>query len=71
MKYYVRAYCENNMPILGAIDGQGVIHCTNYKRSLHYKRLVNLPKEKLSLNGYAKKYLITDEKDNTLEIIVK
>jgi|GEM_PF-4256148 len=39
MKVYVEAYYSDNTPMLGNLDGQGVIHAKNYKRTKHYKGL--------------------------------
>ena len=39
MKLYVEAYYPDHTPILGNGDGQGVLKCTNYRRTKHYKML--------------------------------
>ena len=58
MKIYSEAYNAAGQQILGNLDGQFVWDTKNYKRTKHYKRLINLPSEKLSLNGRVKTYLI-------------
>lgn len=40
-KFYVEAYYADGTPILGNLDGQGIIYAKSYKRTLHYKELVN------------------------------
>jgi hypothetical protein len=40
-KYYIEAYYANDTPILGNLDGQGVIYATLYKRTQQYKELFN------------------------------
>jgi len=39
MKVYVEAYDSNNKQILGNLDGQGVIHAKQFRRTLHFKSL--------------------------------
>ena len=71
MKYYVEAFNADGGAILGNLDGQAVIHCRNWKRSAIYRRLVNTPKEKLSLNGRVVKYKIVDTYGNVCGVINK
>ena len=39
-KVYVEAYDEHDRQILGNLDGQTVIQAKNYRRTKHYKALV-------------------------------
>jgi len=41
MKYYIEAYYADGSQILGNMDGQGVLHCRQYRRTDHYKFLKN------------------------------
>lgn len=71
MKYYVEAFDKNGERILGTMDGQNVIKCKHWNRSAVYRRLVNTPKEKLSLNGRVMTYKIVDIYGNVYGIINK
>lgn len=39
MKIYIEAYRSDGTQILGNLDGQGVLHAKQYKRTNHYKHL--------------------------------
>ena len=71
MKIYVEAYDKNDNQILGNLDGQTVIRARNYKRTNDYKRLRDLPAEKLSLNGRVKQYRFITEQGNQIGVILK
>ena len=62
-RYYVEAYNGNNQRHLGNIDGQGVIDAIAYKRTDHYKMLVNKPSKRV------KYYLIVAGNGATVERI--
>lgn len=67
---YVRAFNEDNMPILGTVDGQTVFKNKNYKRTKHYKALQAGQTENNSvLSLRAKYWKIVDENDGLLETI--
>ena len=38
-KVYIEAYHADDTPILGNLDGQGIIYAANYKCTNHYKSL--------------------------------
>ena len=55
----IHAYDAANKPILGNLDGQALLRGhKDFRRTNAYKRLKHLPKEKLSLNGRAVRYLV-------------
>lgn len=39
MKYYVEAYYGDGTPILGNLDGQGIIHSPHFRRTNYFKWL--------------------------------
>jgi hypothetical protein len=42
MKYYIEAYDTEDKPMLGNMDGQGVIYARAYRRTQRYKSLFEL-----------------------------
>ena len=71
---YFEALDAEGKQILGNLDGQGVIlnaKASTFRRTKHYKRLVDLPKEKLSLGGRVVKYKVVDSNGKLLEMIQK
>ena len=43
MKFYIKAYREDNSQILGNLDGQGVIHSPCWWLTKQYKALSSFP----------------------------
>jgi hypothetical protein len=55
-KYYIEAFRKDDTPILGNLDGQGVIYATLYRRTEQYKALFN----RIGRMRYVGYYLIID-----------
>jgi len=71
MKYYIEAYGSDGRQILGNLDGQGVIRVPNFRLTKAYKRVRDLPTNKLSLNGRVTEYRIVDHSGRVMEKIIK
>jgi len=71
VKIYIEAYDQNGLPVLGNLDGQAVIRTPNYRRTIAYKRVRDLPRRQLSLNGMVREYRVVTENDAILETIYK
>ena len=67
-KVYVEAYDEHDRQILGNLDGQTVIQAKNYRRTKHYKALVN---GTISASDRVFSWRVIDEKDRVLEVIYR
>lgn len=65
MKVYIEAYYSDDTQKLGNLDGQGIIHAKNYKRTLHYRMLPNFA----TLGNSVKYYKIVTEDGDVLETI--
>jgi hypothetical protein len=71
MKTYIEAFDENGNQVLGSLDGQNVLTCQDYRKTKHWKRLVNEPKEKLSLGGRVVRYHVVSENGKILSVLNK
>lgn len=67
-KVYVEAYDENDRQILGNLDGQTVIRAKDYRRTQHYKALVN---GTISARDQVFSWRIVDEKGQVLEVVYR
>jgi len=63
MKYYIEAFDKNDTQILGNLDGQGIIHANDFRRTKHYKALST----RMTLNNRVKYYNIVDRNDRIIE----
>jgi len=48
MKLYVEAYYADDTPVLGNCDGQGILYAKQYRRTDHYKELLNSRSNRVS-----------------------
>ncbi len=65
-KFYIEAYYPDGTQILGNLDGQTVIHASDYRRTNHYKNL----KGKLSAGikfTRAKFFRVVDARNHIIE----
>ena len=65
MTYYVEAFDDRDMPILGNCDGQAMLRVRNYKRTKHYNWL----RENKGRNPRVAYYRIVAEGGRILETI--
>lgn len=68
MKYYVEAFDEDDRQILGNLDGQTVIHAKDYRRTQHYKALVN---NTIRASQRVALWRIVNEQGHVVEVIFR
>jgi hypothetical protein len=69
VKYYIECFYKDGTQILGNLDGQAVLCCKQYKRTLAYKRLAKIVKNPNWMNGKVNEARVVTEDGKVLEVI--